>query len=311
MQTEHQKNMFQRFGHPGVCIDSTYGTNGYGLLLITMFVVDELGEGQPAGWCLATTDSFYFMKVFFCKLKENFDNISPIWIMTDMAAQYYEAFCDSCSPRKFWCTWHVDRAWRDEFHKKIKNIEVESDVYKRLKFILQLCDRKLLDDYLYSLMLYLKFFAVTQLFAKYFQKYWVCEKHFRAFCYRFRHGINTNMYLESFHKTFRYFYLNGKHYKRVDNCLFELLKFNGDKMYERLIQLTKGKNSDKLNLIHSRHVASLHLPSSCVSAKNGKWLVQCEDNNDKYEVIKHQSMCNIIGCLTKCTECQVLSYKVY
>ncbi|XP_065684287.1 uncharacterized protein LOC124810299 [Hydra vulgaris] len=102
IQTEHQKNMFQQFGRAGVCIDSTHGTNGYDFLLTTLLVVDELGEGQPAGWCLATSDSFNFMKLFFGKLKENSGNIYPIWIMTDMAAQYYDAFCNvyTCAPLK-------------------------------------------------------------------------------------------------------------------------------------------------------------------------------------------------------------------
>ncbi|XP_065678574.1 uncharacterized protein LOC124808557 [Hydra vulgaris] len=311
IQTEHQKNMFQQFGRAGVCIDSTHGTNGYDFLLTTLLVVDELGEGQPAGWCLATSDSFNFMKLFFGKLKENSGNIYPIWIMTDMAAQYYDAFCNvyTCAPLKLWCTWHVDRAWRDEIHKKKKkNTEMEVDVYKRLRFILQLSDRKLLDDYLNSFMLYLQSFTLTKSFAEYFQKYWECKKHFWASCYRIGHGINTNMYLESFHKTFKYNYLNGKHNKRIDNCLFKLLKFNRDKVYERLIKLTKGKNSYKLNLIYSRHVASLHLSLGCVIEEKGKWFVQSENNNDQYEVIKHHDICNIIGCLTKCTKCQVCSH---
>ncbi|XP_065666935.1 uncharacterized protein LOC124808867 [Hydra vulgaris] len=146
IQTEHQKKMIQQFGKHGVCIDSTHGTNAYDFLLTTILVIHELGKGQPAGWCIANSDSFSFLKLFFLKLKESFGDVCPIWTMSDMASQYYEAFCAaySCFPLKFWCTWHVDKAWRIELHKKIQNLEIEADIYKRLRFILQLDDRKLL-----------------------------------------------------------------------------------------------------------------------------------------------------------------------
>ncbi|XP_065650281.1 uncharacterized protein LOC136078435 [Hydra vulgaris] len=310
MQTEHQKKFLQQFGKNGVCIDSTHGTNAYDFLLTTILVIDEFGEGQPVGWCISNSDSFRFLKLFFIKLKEHSGNFCPIWIMSDMASQYYEAFCDAylCEPLKFWCTWHVDKAWREELHKKIHNLEMEADIYKRIRFLLQLSDRNLFDDYLHLLMNYLHSSDLTQLFAEYFEKYWVSNKQNWAFCYRMGLGINTNMYVESFHKVFKYSYLQGKHNKRIDNCLFALLKFNRDKVYERIIKLTKGKISFKLKMVHSRHIASLQLNESFTLDDKEARLVQSETNACQYRVLKHQELCEINECFTKCPECKVCAH---
>ena len=66
-------------------------------------------------------------------------------------------------------------------------------------------------------------------------------------------GINTNMMVEAFHRVFKYNYLKGKYNKRVDNCLVNLMKYTRDKLFERLIKLTKGKSTSKLKLIQDRH----------------------------------------------------------
>ncbi len=51
------------------------------------------------------------------------------------------------------------------------------------------------------------------------------------------------MYVESFHKVIKYMYLKGKTNKRVDKCMDKciqmLMKYEQDKIFERL---GKGKN---------------------------------------------------------------------
>lgn len=65
IQTESQKYMFQRFANNGLCCDSTHGTTGYDFGLSTVLVIDEFGEGVPAGWCLSNHEDYAFMKRFF------------------------------------------------------------------------------------------------------------------------------------------------------------------------------------------------------------------------------------------------------
>ena len=101
LQTEFQQQMFQQFGDKGICVDTTRGTNMYDFLLITMMVVDEFGEGQPVGWCLANHENFSFLRVFFQKIMENTGQTFPQWLMSDLASQFYEAFCATSESSPF------------------------------------------------------------------------------------------------------------------------------------------------------------------------------------------------------------------
>jgi len=63
IQTSFQKAMAQTFASKGVSIDSTHGTTGYELLLTTVIVTDECGEGLPEAWCLSNFGTFQTMKL--------------------------------------------------------------------------------------------------------------------------------------------------------------------------------------------------------------------------------------------------------
>lgn len=47
-------------------------------------------------------------------------------------------------------------------------------------------------------------------FGKYFMNYYAGCTQYRAYCYRRNTGINTNMPIERFYRTFKYYYLNAK-----------------------------------------------------------------------------------------------------
>ncbi|XP_028408935.1 uncharacterized protein LOC114542468 isoform X2 [Dendronephthya gigantea] len=117
-------------------------------------------------------------------------------------------------------------------------------------------------------------------------------------------GINTNMLVEAFHRVFKYNYLKGKHNRRVDNCLFNLLKYTRDKLFERLIKLTKGKSTNKLKTIQDRHNNSKGLKIDSVQCVDeSKWLIKSEKGSDTYTVTKqHQHTCTDT-CQLRCTEC--------
>ena len=46
IQTQFQQQMFQKYGHKILCIDSTHGTNAYRFQLITCIVPDDFGKGM-------------------------------------------------------------------------------------------------------------------------------------------------------------------------------------------------------------------------------------------------------------------------
>ena len=75
-------------------------------------------------------------------------------------------------------------------------------------------------------------------------------------CYRRHSQINTNMYVESFHRVIRYLYFKGKTNKRMDKCIDMLMKYERDKAFDKLSELEKGKLSSRISTIIKRHTSS-------------------------------------------------------
>lgn len=74
-----------------------------------------------------------------------------------------------------------------------------------------------------------------------------------AECYRKGCRINTNMHLEAMHRVIKYCYLEGKNVLRLDKGLHAVLKFVRDKIVDRMMKNTKGKNNNHISNIHKRH----------------------------------------------------------
>lgn len=67
-----------------------------------------------------------------------------------------------------------------------------------------------------------------------------------AYCYRLRLEINTNMYLESFHKILKHIYLNGKKVRRLDKSINAVMKLTQDTYFKRLTQVSKNASTEKI-----------------------------------------------------------------
>ena len=306
IQTPFQKAMAQKFASKGVCIDSTHGTTGYDFLLTTVMVTDECGDGLPVAWCLSNHEDFTHMCLFFKLLRENCGQLSPNWLMSDTASQFYNAWVAIMggTPIRLICIWHVDRAWKQELRAKVKNSEMAEDIYKMLRTVMQATTVPEFEALLCKLEECLP--PISAEFSTYFEREWLKKKEMWAYCYRVGLGINTNMIVEAFHRVFKYNYLKGKYNKRVDNCLLNLLKFVRDKYFERLIKLTKGKCNYKTRVIQDRHNKSKGLRQDMVTkVDNCKWSVQSDDNQSVYIVTKEMEVCRDPTCDLKCLECNI------
>ena len=171
------------------------------------------------------------MEIFFRKIKENCGILDPSWVMSDLAPQYYTAFTvvNDCSPKRLLCTWHLDKAWKEELNKKVSDVAVQADVYKMLRVLLEERNQIEFEDKLKIFIDRLNQ-GGTQIasFLAYFQSYWLKKVQEWAYCFRIGTGINTNMFVEAFHRVFRHKYLKSKVNTHVDTCLFQLMKFNRD-----------------------------------------------------------------------------------
>ena len=114
------------------------------------------------------------------------------------------------------------------------------------------------------------------------------------------------MFVEAFHRVFEFGYLKGKVNKRSDNCILKLLKYVRDKTFDRLIKVTKGKSTNRVNMIHDRHLRSLSLPVESVNCeKDDAWTVLGEDRRSSYKICRIASACKETNCGLRCQACCV------
>lgn len=89
IQTPLQADVLRHCGeNKVVCADATHGTNSYNFQFISVLVMDEFGEGFPAGWCISNKEDSVLLINFFSHLKANTGPLHPKWFMSDMAEQY-------------------------------------------------------------------------------------------------------------------------------------------------------------------------------------------------------------------------------
>ena len=151
----------------------------------------------------------------------------------------------------------------------------------------------------------LKESRATEEFAKYFNTHYVPRAEQWATCFRKSANINTNMYVESFHRTLKYVYMKGRINKRIDNLIHVLIKISRDKLFEQLSKLEKGKISGRLSAIRKRHLASTNLSVQLVTQKSDmEWSVQSNDQKQDYTVTLENVKCTM-SCQLVCRDCSV------
>ena len=121
-----------------ICIGSTHGTNGYDFTLISILIVDEYGEGFPVGWCISNREDQFLLINFFNAIKRRIGVVTPAWLMSDLAEQFYTAWVASFKnkPKQLVCVWHVDRAWRENI-RQLKDSQLQATIYHNLRLLLE------------------------------------------------------------------------------------------------------------------------------------------------------------------------------
>ena len=122
--------------------------------------------------------------------------------------------------------------------------------------------------------------------AEYLQRHYTQKCEMWASCHRLGFGINTNMFVEAFHKVFKYQCLKGKHNRRVDTCLLNLLKYDRDRSYTRLINLTKNKTPYRQREVNARHKRSMQMPFTNISRTDDDdvYLIKSQKGSEQYSI---------------------------
>ena len=306
IQTEFQKDAAIKFGNKVVCADSTHGTTMYDFLLITLMVLDEYDEGIPIAWAITNREDQSVLVEFFKSIKSKVGNLSPKVFMSDCADQFYNAWVGVFEekPLKLICTWHVDKAWRKKLSELVASKERRVQIYHHLRLLLEERDIPKFEVLLQKFLSYLEEDEIS--FFDYFKNTYVSCKQQWAYAYRMGSGINTNMYIESFHRVLKVVYLESKQNRRVDRLCSVLLRFAKDKTFDRICKLEKGKSSHRIKEILKRHkmAEEMHNQKLLPERKQGdgiSWIVPSQSNSGQTYVVK--SILDECSCNLKCTKC--------
>ncbi|KAL4082867.1 hypothetical protein QTP88_029521 [Uroleucon formosanum] len=312
--TKFQLEMLQKFGNEKICVDSTHSTTEYDLLLTSLVIVDEFGNAFPCCFCFTKKKDTKTWTTFFTKVKEKTGIITTKTFMSDDDPSFYNAWRDVMgdTEHKLLCSWHVDQSWRKQVQAKIKgSYEKKTYVYKTLKILQHEPNTDDFEKLLTGICEELKNDEDTNEFHSYFQSNYLNRVEQWAYCHRRLCGINTNMYLESIHKTIKYFYLNGRKNKRMDQCINALLKFIRDKMFERFIKLSKNKYSAKEdNILASHNIVVKILDDVKIErVSETTWRIDSTtEKNLTYDVSKVQDICDTDNCKLKCRLCNICTH---
>jgi len=206
----YQKSMLEKFGNDAICIDETHGMNSYHFNLTTILVLADMQEGFPCSFMISNRIDKVVVRIFFSKIKELTGPLQPNIFMSDTAESFHNAWMvEMKHPRhRFYCPWHVDRAWRKNVCK-INSKPKQMEIYKVLRTLLQELDTDAFGKTSSE--------NETIEFTNYFKgNYANCVSSW-IYCYRIHSGINTNMHIERMHRTLKHIYLQGKKLKGLIN----------------------------------------------------------------------------------------------
>lgn len=235
--------------------------------------------------------------------------------MSDDAIAYWNAwttaFGDSQNTQKLLCTWHVLKNWRLQMRGKVRSSPADQVwIWQTLNMLIRESNeakfRHLLVVFQYELS---SRGGECNEFWQYFENYYRSETRMAQWAKWARKGsiVNTNMYLESFHRILKMKFLGGRQNRRMDTLIGTLLKTARWFLQEYAVTKEKGVscNSHRLQLMHSRHKNSMKLNAENVryDDETETWFIRSEtDDVNEYEIQRAVPLCN---CGLKCRHCGV------
>ncbi|KAF0555924.1 hypothetical protein F8M41_016538 [Gigaspora margarita] len=217
--TPWQYKMYQKY-HELIHIDSTHNTNSKKYFLFTILIRHpHSGHGVPLAWLISESCNSQTIETWLFMLK-NDGWAKPTAVMLDNDDAEINAICSVFPQSKiFLCWWHLKRAWRLWISKKIK-AESHDSLFNDMDQLLSIDNENKVDV---SISQFEKWWQNT-LVVQYFAAEYIKKKEMWIKCYRhnYVHGINTNNYIESYHRKIKHVYLLVHINRRIDFLVNEL-----------------------------------------------------------------------------------------
>uniref|UniRef100_A0A0A9Z9U1 C2H2-type domain-containing protein n=1 Tax=Lygus hesperus TaxID=30085 RepID=A0A0A9Z9U1_LYGHE len=300
-----QLEYLRAYGGSCVCLDRTHQRSTHDFELTSLLVTDELNQGFPCAFMLSNRADVEVVSIFVNNLVQSLGGpLECKMFMSDVSNMYYDAWCSSMHvpSSRFFCSWHVDRAWR-KFLMKIKNSEKRAYAYKIAKALAMDRNREQFEQEMNSAITDLKTDSETVQFAEFLQGEF-SRSYCWAHCYRSDGFLEKNSPLESISKAIKNVFLQGKKCKRLDKSLSDLMKLTRDKLFDQSILAHKSHLPVDLAFIQKRHdvyLMSMTPDLSFQKSANG-WRVITSPSDEPHEVVPNNLACQ---CHIRCEQCRM------
>ncbi|XP_049791830.1 uncharacterized protein LOC126199117 [Schistocerca nitens] len=148
----------------------------------------------------------------------------------------------------------------------------------------------------------------TSEFASYFKTHYEGNVECWAYCHRMYAGLNTNMHVESMHRTLKEIHGNARQIKRLNKGISTLMSLVTAMMFDWLIANVKGKVTSTVQDIRNKHKTSLLMDKDLITEVDGGWEVPSTSSSEVYIVKDNRVNCE---CKLKCSVCNVCIHRYY
>ncbi|XP_053402695.1 uncharacterized protein LOC128558002 [Mercenaria mercenaria] len=313
--TSEQIEYYKKYAPTIICLDATHGTNQYRFYLNTLLVVNDHYKGIPAAFCITNRDDELSNYIFLKAVKEKCSDTKVDCLLTDDTHSAFNAAKTVFGQdiKHYLCIYHVITAWG----RKLKSMYGKDTGTKLLNHLRCMIYTKTELEFNtlrneFELLCRNEFPA----FYNYFQNQYLPRKekwslHLRKF--GLRNKITTNNHLESFHRTLKHIYFDGKHNHRLDELIEMLLKYEQKCYIEQTVLSGMKPGSEKVDK-SGRHKSSLLSIDSDVSQINeDTYCAESSDSDLFYRVIVLRTACSIPPCYITCNikPCKKLCSHLY
>lgn len=318
-----------------ICVDATHNV-GAKKKMATIMTVDEDEEGVALAFCFCDSESAATMQMFFDAVKKKIGfKIETSTFLSDDANAFYNAWCAVMSTtkpvHKRLCAWHVNKNWI-AYLNQVSNEAIEPEeldkfgnpITKRSKCKSKLfslrceLDINVLGTKMENFLEFLKSDEDYKKFGDYFTKTYAKRVEQWAYAYlQIDGGYNTNMYLEAWHRVFKYKYLSGIEQHRLDYVIHQLIKFDEDEKEEELRRknfvVRSNKKSSNVLKCHKRaheqskqliyNIKTIHCPEEDGVAK-----FVFENLKQPITVTQHMDD-SLHKCIYTCRDCNTCPHR--
>ncbi|XP_070388715.1 uncharacterized protein [Dermacentor albipictus] len=304
LMTEPQKELLEKLGPAGtLCLDSTHGTTEYQFELTTLLVLDKKGSGVAIAYFICNQMNEQTLTAFFKSLESAMaQKVAAKALISDDASQFYKAWSRviGAAKQKLLCAWHVDNNWRKKTLECVEK-QLRPHVYHSVWLLLEFLAEKAFEDY------FKQFLSSEEEklrdFLEYFKDHYAVRLQEWAYRFRTRAAVNTNMHLESKHRTLKHTMLERKQNKHGDKLISALMDLTNHFLMKRASQMMKGAKGKELRTIQKNHRSGSEMAACAKINEDGIWTVPFQSIKGlSYKVSKvKDGAC----CPMRCKECAV------